>query len=65
MSRWNHVVCEHCYFLLRPGREPTRARNQPSQPCCYCGDCTSDGIYYRAEPTEPQFCNAGQNHEDD
>lgn len=64
MSVWNHTVCEPCYFLLRPNRMPSRLADAPSEKCCYCGEVTTDGIYYRDDPAIPQFCNAGKDHED-
>lgn len=56
MSRWTHSVCDDCYGVLEPGRQPTRLIEAVLEFCCRCGDLTASGIYYRADPLEMHHC---------
>jgi len=49
-SRWTHPICGDCYSLAEPGRFPTRVAEAEPEDCCFCGDPTESGIYYRADP---------------
>ena len=49
-SKWTHPICRKDYAVMEPGREPTRVKDMPIELCCWCGDKTVDGIYYRADP---------------
>ena len=49
-SRWTHSVCESCYKILSPDREPSRMVDVKPESCCICGDRTLSGIYLRIDP---------------
>ena len=51
-SPWTHAICVDCYRRHEPGRQPMRMRPEyvRSEVCCFCGELTGDGIYYRADP---------------
>ena len=64
MSKWTHSLCEACYRVLEPGREPVppvesiRARAV----CCRCQKSHESGIYYRGDPA---LFTCGGHHEKD
>lgn len=62
MSAWTHPVCPYCYDDLYPGREPVVVEPRTSETCCFCGIPTRSGIYVRADPSTPRFC---EGHKDD
>lgn len=49
-SKWTHSICAVDYELLQPGRDPLKGVNLGTEVCCWCGQDTDDGIYYRADP---------------
>ncbi len=53
-SKWTHNICEKDYAMMEPGREPVRLRDVKGFPvgeaCCWCGEYTDSGIFYRADP---------------
>ncbi len=49
-SKWTHPICVKDYAVMEPGREPARFHDPEPEDCCWCGDPTVDGIYYRANP---------------
>jgi hypothetical protein len=52
MSRWIHSICEDCYEEQEPGRKPVRVREPEEETCCFCGKPTTDGIFYRFDPSK-------------
>lgn len=52
LSPWNHAICPSCYRRREPYRDPIRLRPEfvVREVCCFCGEFTEDGIYYRADP---------------
>lgn len=46
---WNHLLCDDCYEIEEPGREPIRLLEEVGD-CCRCGDYTESGIMYRNNP---------------
>lgn len=50
MSRWTHSLCDECYAVLQPGREPSRIVQADMEACCRCCAMHQSGIYYRANP---------------
>lgn len=56
---WTHVICEED-FRYRRGREaqPVRLKEEyrSTEPCCFCGEPTRDGIYYRFDGTQLPQC---------
>jgi hypothetical protein len=50
---WTHPICEICYAIQQPGRMPVAIKPElrdPFEKCCFCGDVTREGIYYRHDP---------------
>jgi hypothetical protein len=64
MSRWTHAMCRPCWDAERPGVTPIALRPEmrQSERCCFCGNRTRSGIYYRADPNVVQ-CR-GEGHGD-
>lgn len=56
MSNWTHAICDDCYAKREPGREPVRLVNRELEHCCFCGDQTLSGIYYRHAPSVTPLC---------
>jgi len=52
-SRWTHPICSDCYRVEEPGRQPAQIRPEyaTAERCCFCGETTNEGIYYRKDPT--------------
>jgi hypothetical protein len=50
MSRWTHAICAKCYEEREPSRGATVLLNPPVEQCCFCGQMTAGGVYYRADP---------------
>lgn len=54
MSRWTHAICVPCWN----DRRPEKAVNEDDytdgshEDCCFCGEPTRSGIYYRHNPDE-------------
>jgi hypothetical protein len=62
MSRWTHPICDRCYGVKEPGRQPVRVVDVAPEPCCWCGAATS--IYYRYDPNAaPCGGRHGESHE--
>lgn len=47
---WTHAICETCYGDFEPGRRPVQVREAKTVECCFCGDKTAAGIFYRYDP---------------
>lgn len=58
-SRWTHPICRDCYEDEAPGREPYRMVEPELKVCCWCGQDTREGIFYREDPAllhpEPRY----------
>ena len=54
MSAWTHAACDECYSVWEEGAEPVRIvkEDRVEEECCFCGDKTKSGIYYRADPAK-------------
>lgn len=52
---WNQPICDVCFWLRNPNREPVRLREPEAEICAYCGDGTTSGIYVRADPASFNF----------
>lgn len=52
MSKWNHSVCEACWFDANPDRIPVRVPDSDRRLCCLCGKPTISGIYVRHDPAK-------------
>lgn len=51
MADWTHPICDACYSLKEGfDRVPVRVIDTEPEWCCFCGDETEDGIYYRSDP---------------
>jgi RNase P subunit RPR2 len=59
VPRWRHTLCDSCFALLAPHREPFKLLLPLSHVkiCCRCGAETRSPIHYRAEPN--LFCCRG------
>jgi len=51
---WTQPVCDPCYLSAEPERIPVRIHEtmRSNERCCFCGDDTRSGIYYRVDPRE-------------
>lgn len=49
-SKWTHPICRFDYAVMEPGRTPTVLKDAEHEVCCWCGNETTDGIYFRADP---------------
>lgn len=52
MSPWAHLICEPDYvshYPLRP-QPPRVGTGGTPEPCCFCGEPTTSGIYVRHDP---------------
>lgn len=63
MSQYTHAICEHCWSLKHPNREPHIGRKKV-ETCCYCGVLTNSGILSRDDPSIPMCKGIGKIHED-
>lgn len=52
---WTQPICSFCYNSRYPGREPLRIADDGYEKCCDCGKPTSDGIYFRVDPSTVKF----------
>lgn len=51
MSLWNHPLCDDCWKLRAPEREPVRIRDvSKATTCAQCGRDTYSGIWVRIQP---------------
>jgi hypothetical protein len=57
-----HLACYACYAEREPDRDPVRLGDQPEAVCCFCGQMTEDGVWYRADSKD---CVCPANHEGD
>lgn len=69
MSRWTHAICAPCWNERHPERPiETTSRIVESfridEPCCFCGETTSAGIYLRADP-QTTLCKGEHPNESD
>jgi predicted RNA-binding Zn-ribbon protein involved in translation (DUF1610 family) len=65
MSKWTHSLCEACYRVLEPGREPVQLAVSICHRvvCCRCQKSHQSGISYRGDPQ--QFTCGGHHEEED
>lgn len=52
---WTQPICQDCYAIAEPRREPVRLKEPSPEICCICGTETREGIYYRVDPTTVRF----------
>jgi hypothetical protein len=52
MSKWKHSLCDRCWKMINPGREPVRLKPDfvRDRPCCRCGETHRSGIFVRIDP---------------
>lgn len=55
-------MCEPCWRARSDQPQPYRLKNRELEVCCFCGQTTRSGIYWRAAPTDPPHCT--QDHGD-
>jgi len=53
---WRHAICDRCWHDYGPPREPIRLREPEIEICCFCGNPTRSGIYFRYDPSATKFC---------
>ncbi len=56
MSRWRHSICDLCWHVYAPDREPIRLTEPELERCCFCGGDTRSGIYVREDPVKLLHC---------
>lgn len=54
MGKWTHAICDDCYLIRWPDRQPIRLVNVQLENCCFCGHETDSGIYTREDPENTQ-----------
>ncbi len=47
---WNHSLCDACWEVLNPCREPHRIIDPKSELCCRCRVVHKSGIFVRLDP---------------
>jgi hypothetical protein len=47
---WTQGICDDCWEMNNPGREPYRLLKPERETCCVCGGVTLSGIYVRRRP---------------
>jgi hypothetical protein len=48
VKRWRTVaICQRCWLIEEPGREPVRLAEPEPEPCYRCEETTRSGIYVR------------------
>lgn len=57
MGWGSRPICERCWSIANPHRNPVRVRFEPppEELCCMCGETTSACIYVRVDLTEVPF----------
>jgi hypothetical protein len=60
-----HVICLGCFSKLRPGRAPSPMQHAKSETCCFCAGVTRDGIFVRAAPAEPCYCQCERKRDEE
>lgn len=58
MSGWTHLICEACWAMYAPERDPVRLKEEMAgmlivgdeQTCCNCGIPCSRTIFIREDP---------------
>ncbi len=53
---WTHRICENCWNIKNPDREPVKVKDGEKEICCFCSEETASGIYVRHNPQELK-CN--------
>lgn len=49
-NKWNHSLCDECWYINFPDRIPVRVIDDKKRVCCCCGKDHQSGILIRAEP---------------
>lgn len=49
---WTHSICSSCYKEHEGDRVPTAVKDTRTEVCCFCGEMTAEGIYYRYDPSQ-------------
>jgi hypothetical protein len=56
MSGWTHLICKTCWNKQNPDREVSvddhSTPEDGGEPCCFCAQWTTSGIYVRHKPEE-------------
>jgi hypothetical protein len=47
---WTQPICESCYYIRHPRREPVKLIETEREVCVDCGRRTRAGIYIRVNP---------------
>ena len=56
-SKFTHSICDDCWKLREPGRDPARTIDEENRACCFCGGLHDSGIYVRENPKKTK-CSA-------
>jgi len=51
-NKWRHSICDKCWELRCPAREPVRLKDISKEICCFCGEFHFSGIFVREDPEE-------------
>jgi hypothetical protein len=55
MSEWNQPICDRCWRLREPERQPVRMVAPSRETCAFCGESTKSGILVRHDPREVPY----------
>lgn len=55
MSGWTAAMCERCWDVANPNREPVRVVDADAETCHACGGLTFSGIFIRKDPREQNY----------
>ena len=58
--KWNWAVCDVCWNLREPDRQPCRVSWVDVERCAFCGELTISGIWLRCHPSEVNFQECGE-----
>ena len=60
MAEWNHLMCAACWNDdERHVNKAVEGAWSEAEPCCFCGNPTTSGIYVRHDPTKLECVHDG------
>ena len=62
MSKWNHSICDACWWKREGQLQPHRMKDPKQRTCCYCGAENSSGIGVKDDPAKTLCHEIGRAH---